>query len=96
MCWKKGNQLDLKKIRLGSFWDFPGVYGSFLPVKAIQTGLEGNDGAASLTKLAGGGCPHTCPFAIVEDMGISHEDSIYDIRHMVKGRKGPFIFAEMI
>lgn len=85
---EEGESAGFKEDKIGELLGLSRCIWQFLPVKAIQTGLEGNDGAASLTKLAGGGCPHTCPFAIVEDMGISHEDSIYDIRHMVKGRKG--------
>lgn len=34
-----------------------------------------------------GGCPNAWPFAIVEELGASHEDSMYDIQPINKGKK---------
>ncbi len=65
----------------GRIWQFP-------LVKAIQTGLEGNDASTSLTKLAGGEYPNICPFAIVEETGVCYEDSKYDIRPLSEGKRG--------
>ncbi|MCD7992023.1 MAG: hypothetical protein LUK37_09725 [Clostridia bacterium] len=60
----------------------------FSLVKAIQTGLEGNDASVSLSKLTGGEYPNTLPFALVEDMGNCYEDSLYNIQHVSEGRDG--------
>ena len=62
-------------------WQFP-------PVRAIQTGLEIEDDSTSLAELAQGGCPNAWPFAIVEELGACHEDSVYDIQPISKGKKG--------
>lgn len=78
--FKKEKMEELMGLSM-RIWQFP-------LVKAIQTGLEGNDASVSLSKLAGGGCPNTCPFAIVEDMGNCYEDSICDIQHVAEGREG--------
>lgn len=69
-------------------WQFP-------PIKAIQTGLEGNDASVSLVKLAGGRYPNIWPFAIVEETEVCYNDSEYDIRLTTEGKRG-FLFLRKL
>lgn len=69
-------------------WQFP-------LIKAMQTGLEGNDASVSLAKLAGGRYPNIWPFAIIEETEACYNDSEYDIRPMTEGKRG-FLFLRKL
>lgn len=78
--FKKEKMEELLELTM-RIWQFP-------LVKAIQTGLEGNDASVSLSKLTEGEYPNILPFALVEDMGNHYEGSICNIRHLADGRNG--------
>lgn len=66
------------------------------PVRAIQTGLDIEDDSAGLVELAQGACPNAWPFVIVEELGACHEDSMYDIQPISKGKKSLQGFEEIV
>lgn len=84
----KGYPVSFKEERIEELLGFSKRVWQFPPVRAIQTGLEIEDDSTSLAELAQGGCPNAWPFAIVEELGACHEDSVYDIQPISKGKKG--------
>lgn len=87
----KGYPVSFKEESIEELLGFSKRVWQFPPVRAIQTGLEIEDDSASLAELTQGGCPNAWPFAIVEELGACHEDSMYDIQLISKGKKG-FLF----
>lgn len=80
-----------KKEKMEELLELSKEIWQFSPVRAIQTGLEGNDASISLAKLAEGRYPNIWPFAIVEETEACYHDSEYDIRPTTEGKRG-FLF----